>query len=131
MSAAEKIEVLAPGEGLVAANEPMVTRRTPAAFLSIGDIRDRWSCGRTFVYEALADMERGGYLRRLAIGRRPRFALDSIETWERLHTNTGAAIERRGLVALRAANEPRKRQRQLPPAGGVSIRGAWRRMKAA
>lgn len=56
-------------------------------FLSIADVQARWSCGRTFVYAAVAEMKAGGYLRRLQLGRVQRIAEESIERFEALHTD--------------------------------------------
>jgi hypothetical protein len=72
-------------------------------YLSIADLRARWSCGRTFAYQAIAEMESGGYLRRIWLGPSQRIALDSVEAWERLHASPPDVA--RALVArLRAAN---------------------------
>jgi hypothetical protein len=73
-------------------------------YLSVNDIRRRWSCGRTFVYTAIAEMERGGYLRRIWLGRDQRLSVESVETWERLHQEPANEPMRGEIAKLRAAN---------------------------
>lgn len=107
--------VLARGEG----------RR--AAFLSISDLRARWSCSRAFVYTAIGGMERGGYLRRIYLGRVQRVALDSVETWERLHSLPQG--ESRAEIA--GMRQRRAVRRTMATASGSSLREAWAKMKAA
>jgi hypothetical protein len=89
-------------------------REGPApAFLSIGDLRVRWSCSKSFVYVALAEMESAGYLRRLRLGRAVRVAVESVERWESEHT-----------VAAAAPREERRRppRASAPTSAGDAIR---------
>jgi len=98
-----------------------------AAFLSIADVAARWSCGRSFVYEAIAEMERNGYLRRLVLGRVQRIAVESILQYEVLHA--GAEVDRSasviaGLRAARATRKGAERTQTVAPSKG--LRAKWR-----
>jgi len=98
-----------------------------ASFLSIADVAARWSCGRTFVYGAIAEMEREGYLRQLHLGRVRRIALESVEQYEALHAK--AATEE---APARCLSAPRPRAArtvaQPAPAQRESIRDFARRL---
>jgi hypothetical protein len=72
-------------------------------FLSVLDLQARWSCGRTFVYAAITEMERRGYLRRLQLGRVQRIALASVEAWEAAHSKTPRAERQVALARPRRA----------------------------
>jgi hypothetical protein len=98
------------------------------AFLSVNDLRARWSCSRGSVYTALTDMERGGYLRRIYLGRVQRVALDSIETWERLHSSPRGE-SRAEVAGMRRQVPLPSRARTTAP--GPSLREAWAKLKAA
>jgi hypothetical protein len=94
------------------------------SFLSVNDLRARWSCSRSFVYRAIADMERAGYLQRIYLGSVQRVALDSVETWERLHSSPQGesraevpTLRRRRAVGMTAS------------APGPSLREAWAQRK--
>jgi len=91
-------------------------------FLSISDIRARWSCGRTFVYGAIAEMERGGYLRRIHLGSVQRIALGSVEQWEALHTR----VPDEGPHPLMRPKRLPRRAAVARPAASMSIVEAWR-----
>ena len=58
---------------------------TETQFLAIRDIRRRWSCARSTVYDAIKEMDAARYLKRLYLGRVQRVALSSIEEYERRH----------------------------------------------
>lgn len=47
------------------------------SYLSVNDIRRRWSCGRDSVYRAIREMKRDGYLTRMYLGRVQRISQDS------------------------------------------------------
>lgn len=56
-------------------------------YLTIQDLKNRWHCGKTFVYEAISEMLGNGYLERIWIGRSQRISLASIECWELEHSD--------------------------------------------
>jgi hypothetical protein len=93
-------------------------------FLSIADLTTRWSCGRTFVYAALREMEDQGYLRRLWLGRVQRVALEAVERWETLHSQGPAPARVAPVLAIR------KRRPRVVSARGPSITEAWRAASA-
>jgi hypothetical protein len=101
------------------------------AFLSISDICTRWSCGRTFVYAAVAEMEREGYLRRLWLGRVQRVELVSVERYEALHADQRATPERATVVTLRVASAPRPCHAPEASQGGAAERLAGYRAARA
>ncbi len=76
------------------------------AFLSVQGIQNRWSCGRTFVYEAIAEMQVKGYLKRMWLGRHQRITLESVERWETEHSAPEPNTVRSTVAGLRAANAP-------------------------
>jgi MarR-like DNA-binding transcriptional regulator SgrR of sgrS sRNA len=63
-----------------------------AQYLTLQDLRARWHCGKTFAYEAIAEMQANGYLTRLWIGRSQRIGLASIERWELEHSDQPAKV---------------------------------------
>ncbi len=71
-------------------------------FLSVQDIHERWSCGRTFVYQAIAEMEHRGWLRRMWVGRHQRIALESVQRWEAEHVDPPRNTVRSKVTKLRA-----------------------------
>jgi len=104
-----------------------------ASFLSIADVAARWSCGRTFVYGAIAEMEREGYLRQLHLGRVRRIALESVEQYETLHASCPEKDADRVSVATgRLVRERRQRDSPRPPVpSGGSLVAEWRKMRGA
>ena len=90
-----------------------------ADFLSIASLTARWNCARSTTYEAIKDMERGGYLKRVYLGRVQRISMESIEEFERQHAHGP------GEVASRL--RPRaQRMKRLAPATGSSLRSMSR-----
>ncbi len=80
-----------------------------AAFLKPQDIMERWTVSKATVYRAIDEMEQGGYLKRLYIGKGhdQRIALESIETYERLHNMPGGGVAAE-VVALRVTGRKKK-----------------------
>lgn len=79
---------------------PAMEAGRPSPFLSIAELTARWGCGRTFTYEAIAEMEAAGYLKRLYLGRVQRVALESAEEFERRHAQgPGEVVSRLRLSA--------------------------------
>jgi hypothetical protein len=87
------------------------------SFLSVNDLRARWRCSKSFVYSALAEMERNGYLRRLRLGRVQRIAMESVEQYEAAHTLASAL--------------PRNEQRKAPKPGASAPGDAIRALRVA
>lgn len=85
-------------------------------FLSVSDLQARWSCGRTFIYAALGEMERAGYLRRLWLGRVQRVGLESIERWEEAHARRDPTPEGQALAL------PARPRRAEAASAGAAIR---------
>jgi hypothetical protein len=81
-------------------------------WLSVSDLQARWSCGRTQVYSAIAEMQAAGYLRRLQLGRVQRVAEESVERFEAIHAGP------RGEVA-RAPARRREPARDATPIGAA------------
>jgi hypothetical protein len=107
----------------------------PSPFLSIAELTARWGCGRTFAYEAVAEMEAGGYLKRLWLGRVQRLSIESVQTWEALHSKAGVDSDRATIAVLRTETSPRaparvasrRRSPRAPaPARSTGIVDAWR-----
>jgi hypothetical protein len=94
---------------------------TEERYLSVQDIRTRWSCGRTFVYEAIAEMEVGGYLKRMWLGRHQRIALESVEHWEAAHVKPRQDNVRSTVVKLRAANDAPPRKPAMKPRSAAEM----------
>jgi hypothetical protein len=86
----------------------------PAVWLSINGLRRRLSCGKTFAYQVVAEMEQGGYLRRIWLGRHQRIAVESVERWEAAHAAQESDLKT-AVVNLRANGPPPRPQ----PAGTV------------
>jgi hypothetical protein len=109
----------------------------PSPFLSIAELTARWGCGRTFVYEAVAEMEQAGYLKRIWLGRVQRLSIESVERWEGLHATAALDTDRATIASLRtestisprAAAPSRRRSRPASPAvHSTSIVDAWRQL---
>lgn len=121
---------------------PAVEAARPSPFLSIAELTARWGCGRTFTYDAIAEMEAGGYLKRIWLGRVQRVGIESVERWEALHTKPEVNTDRGVIATLRTASParppgalprpstPRRRSASTvrPPNGSTSIVAAWRAM---
>jgi hypothetical protein len=111
------------------ATEPF---RPPPRFLSIDDVRARWSCGRTFVYAAIGEMERDGYLQRIWLGRVQRIAAESVGRWEALHSQPAAEPLTKGrIAALRAANDPLPEPARTAPVEHLERLAIYRAARAA
>jgi hypothetical protein len=104
----------------------LATLAASARFLSVNDLRARWSCSRAYVYKALAEMERASYLQRIYLGSVQRVSLDSIETWERLHSSPQG--ESRAEVSTLRRQRAVSTKASTP---GPSLREAWAKLKAA
>ena len=102
-----------------------------AVFLSISDVAARWSCGRTFVYGAIAEMEREGYLRRIWLGRVQRIALESLERWEQAHSTSSREADSDSAASLRAANDRPTKQTHRPVVSTKpGLLTEWRALRA-
>ena len=109
----------------------------PSPFLSIAELTARWGCGRTFTYHAIAEMDAGGYLQRIWLGRVQRVSIEAVERWEALHSKPRPNSDRATIAVLRSevpARGPvpapsRRRTRSAPvTARPTSIVDAWRAM---
>lgn len=78
-----------------------------AGYLSIQDIQQRWAMGRSFAYEAVAEMQQQGYLKRMWCGRHQRIAVESVERWEALHAEPQLDMVRSTVASLRDKRAPR------------------------
>jgi hypothetical protein len=95
-------------------------------FLSIRDVQTRWSCGRTFAYEALAEMEAAGYLRRFWLGRCQRVAVESVERYEAEHADQPHDCTRSTVAGMRAANSPPARCHVTQQPSAAQLRRLFR-----
>jgi DNA-binding IclR family transcriptional regulator len=103
-------------------------------FLSIADIQERWSVSRATVYRALSEMERGGYLRRLWLGRVQRVAFASLERFEAVHAKPcqDRTLEVVNLVAVNQGCQRSANDRQpAEPALSMKPADVLARLRAA
>lgn len=107
-----------------AANQPV--------WLSINDLCARWSCGRSTVYRKLKEMEQGGYLRRFFLGKTDvRVNVESVETWERLHSAPDGEDTKAVVVKAREKNEAPKRRPVLAATKGADDLDEWWKARKA
>lgn len=105
-------------------------------YLSVSGICQRWSCGRTFAYEAIHEMDRAGYLTRFYVGKRDlRIAVESLEQYERLHSRRERDAEEREVNEWITMNPPARKAPPAPPEGqagsAAALRDAWKKLKAS
>jgi hypothetical protein len=121
--------VFVPVDGVSSAGEA-------TKYLSVNGICQRWSCGRTFAYEAIHEMDRAGYLERFYVGKRDlRIAVESLEQYERLHSRREQDPEEREVNDWVTKSPPARREPQAPlrsqAGSAAALRDAWKKLKAS
>src|SRR4051812_36466699 len=98
-------------------------------WFSIQDLRSRWSCSKTYVYRALREMDRDGYLEQLFLNsRNQRIALQTVLRWEREHSQP-IEHSRSEIVALREQDTAFKKEAPPASAKPLSLLEEWKRRK--